>query len=150
MIKAMYSGLDHTRVVHTLVQTFGLCTRVWTDTCVDTSPRTPLSVGLVYLPLLFLGRKYGPTPSSKLRFLILFLWKWAVLTASDGPEGMEKLPPGALEMPQVVIMFGYNCFILMHTLIVTVTYLLFSYYCVCLHYVFISFFQCLYLTWYYT
>ena len=35
--------------VQTLVQTFGLCTRVWTDTRVDTSPCTPLSVGLVYV-----------------------------------------------------------------------------------------------------
>ena len=38
--------------VQTMIQTFSLCTQVWTDTHVDTSPCTPLSVGLVYVPML--------------------------------------------------------------------------------------------------
>ena len=52
--RGLYLGLDHTSVVQTLVQTFGLCTRVWTDTCVDTTPRTPLSdefVSSMYIEL---------------------------------------------------------------------------------------------------
>ena len=56
MIKArptsreMYSALVSTLVsVQTLVRPFGACTRVWTDTRVDTRPRTSLLVGLVYL-----------------------------------------------------------------------------------------------------
>ena len=41
--RGMYSSLDHTCVFQTLVQTFGLCTRV------DTSPRTPISVGFFHV-----------------------------------------------------------------------------------------------------
>ena len=35
--------------VQTLVRPFRACTQVWTGTCVDTSPCTPLSVSLVYV-----------------------------------------------------------------------------------------------------
>ena len=35
--------------VQTLVRPFGACTQVWTGTRVDTRPRSPLLVGIVYL-----------------------------------------------------------------------------------------------------
>ena len=48
--RGMYSALVSTLVsVQTLVRPFEACTRVWTDTGVDTRPRTSLSVGLVYV-----------------------------------------------------------------------------------------------------
>ena len=48
--REMYSALVSTLVsAQTLVRPFGACTRVWTDTRVDTRPRTSLSVGLVYI-----------------------------------------------------------------------------------------------------
>ena len=47
--RGLNSGLVSTLVlVQTRVQTFGLCTRVWTGTSVDTRPRSPLLVGIVY------------------------------------------------------------------------------------------------------
>ena len=47
--RGMNSGLDHTPVVQTRVRPFGACTRVWTETRVDTRPRSPLLVGIVYV-----------------------------------------------------------------------------------------------------
>ena len=44
----------------TLVHPFRACTRVWPDTCVDTRPRSPLLVGIVYVPA------YLPTSNENL------------------------------------------------------------------------------------
>ena len=51
--RGMYSALVSTLVsVQTRVQAPKGRTRVWTDTRVDTRPRTSLSVGLVYILLV--------------------------------------------------------------------------------------------------
>ena len=81
--RGMYSGLDHTRVVQTLVQTFGLCTRVWTDTRVDSSPCTPLLVGLVYFP----SATVTHCLEASLRQARLYIWECPSLSDRGGQRG---------------------------------------------------------------
>ena len=69
-LRGMNLGLVSTLVpVKTLVRPSGACTRVWTGTRVDTKPRSPLLVGIVYEPPSIVQSLLGSLHSHLIRDL---------------------------------------------------------------------------------